>query len=283
MTPTTIRIGTHEFCFDLGKPIDISIPLKFNGTQPNAFGVEAARSEPCRAGDLIGDTRLGGSCNFEQYTFIPHCNGTHTECVGHITNARISVTDCLRDVLVPAVLISVEPKAASETDEGYAVNVDERDKIITSSDIQTALTILNNSSADAGSVYNPLAIVVRTRPNGEDKLARLYDGDPMPPFFSNEAVRFIVDQGFRHLLVDLPSIDRMFDEGRLSNHRIFWNVEPGSFETSTNSRTDATVTELVFVPDYVGDGLYLLNLQIAPFAADASPGRPVLFPLAGTP
>src|SRR5690606_30402711 len=94
--------------------IDISIPLRFNGPQPNAYGVEPARSEPVRAGELVGDTRQGGSVNFEQYTFIPHCNGTHTECVGHITNERISVRDCLKDVLIPALLVTVEPTPLSE-------------------------------------------------------------------------------------------------------------------------------------------------------------------------
>ncbi|MEO6656029.1 MAG: cyclase family protein, partial [Pyrinomonadaceae bacterium] len=93
----------------IGDPIDISIPMRFNGPQPNAYGVEAATSKACEAGDIVGDTRRGGSVNFEQYTFIPHCNGTHTECVGHITHERISVLDCLRAVLIRAVLVSVEP------------------------------------------------------------------------------------------------------------------------------------------------------------------------------
>src|SRR5215211_502321 len=81
----------------LDDPIDISIPLMFGGLQPNAYGAPPATSEVVCSGDLIGDTRRGGSCNFERYILIPHCNGTHTECVGHITHERISVRDCLRD------------------------------------------------------------------------------------------------------------------------------------------------------------------------------------------
>ena len=90
-------------------------------------------------------------------------------------------------------------------------------------------------------------------------------------------MRFLVDRGFRHLLVDLPSIDRLFDEGKLLNHRMFWKVNPGAFETNAETRTNSTVTELVYVPNEVPDGEYLLNLQIAPFASDAAPSRPVLF------
>src|SRR5260221_10710090 len=77
---------------------DISIPLRFDGPQPNAYGVEAATAKACEYGKLVGDTRRGGNCNFEQVALIPHCNGTHTECVGHITKERISVRECLADI-----------------------------------------------------------------------------------------------------------------------------------------------------------------------------------------
>src|SRR5687767_419839 len=112
-------------------PIDISIPLEFNGAQPNAFGVEPATSKPCVSGKLIGDTRQGGSCNFEQYTFIPHCNGTHTECVGHITNERVSVRECLRDAFVRSTLISVDPEPVHETNDTYSPSVHDGDLLIT--------------------------------------------------------------------------------------------------------------------------------------------------------
>jgi hypothetical protein len=36
---------------------------------------------------------------------------------------------------------------------------------------------------------------------------------------------------------------------------------------------------LRFVPDEAADGLYLLDLQLAPFAADATPSRPRLYPV----
>ena len=88
---------------------------------------------------------------------------------------------------------------------------------------------------------------------------------------------FLNEIGVAHLLVDMPSIDRIFDEGKLSNHRIFWNVAQNSFEISEESFVNKTITELIFVPEEIADGRYLLNLQIAPFAADASPSRPILF------
>jgi hypothetical protein len=77
--------------------------------------------------------------------------------------------------------------------------------------------------------------------------------------------------------VDVPSIDRTFDAGKLSNHRIFWSVEAGEFELSKASLIRNTITEMIFVPNVVEDAAYILNLQIAAFSADASPSRPRLF------
>ena len=276
-----IKFDHGEAEFDEHKPIDISIPLIFNGPQPNAYGVPPAASEPCASGELVGDTRRGGSCNFEQYTLIPHCNGTHTECVGHITHDRISIRECLRDVFMPAVLVSVRPQSASAVGDTYAVAYGDDDLVITRSSLEQAL-VQTTSRVDlllAGAERSDLpviALIVRTLPNDTGKLSRRY-GDMIPPYFSTEAVRHIVDCGFRHLLVDVPSIDRLFDEGKLSNHRIFWDVGAGSHAVASDTRMNSTITELIRVPDEIPDGRYVLNLQIAPFAADASPSRPVIF------
>ncbi|MEL6824109.1 MAG: hypothetical protein AAFP70_20315, partial [Calditrichota bacterium] len=45
------------------------------------------------------------------------------------------------------------------------------------------------------------------------------------------------------------------------------------------SRIRSTITELIFVPAEVKDGLYLLNLQLSPLPLDAVPSRPVLYQL----
>lgn len=244
----------------LGTPIDISIPLRFSGPQPNVYGVEPASATACEYGTLVGDTRRGGSCNFERVTLIPHCNGTHTECVGHITNERISVRECLRDVFMPAMLVSVEPEKSVDGDVVIGSNA------LISCGVKPPAT---GGGSDS--------LVVRTAPNDVGKLSRTYNEENIPPFFTAGAMGLIVECGFKHLLVDLPSIDRLFDDGKLANHRIFWNVEQGSFETNKATRMNSTITELIYVPNEVADGEYLLNLQIAPFESDAAPSRPILF------
>lgn len=231
--------------------IDISIPIKFNGPQPNAFGVDAATAR------ALGDTRQGSSVNYEQYIITPHCNGTHTECVGHITDERVSVRECLNDIVMPAFVVSVEPEIVAGGD-----------CIISRRSLEQVLADVPAKGA---------ALIVRTLPNDESKLERVYDEKNIPPYFAADAMRFIFECGVKHLLVDLPSVDRLFDDGKLENHRIFWNVDEGSRSINKKTRVNSTITELIFIPDTVGDGRYRLNLQVAPFDSDAAPSRPVLF------
>lgn len=288
----SIRISNQNYKIDDENALDISIPLNFNGAQPAAYGAEKATSKPCETGNLIGDTRRGGSCNFEEYKFIPHCNGTHTESVGHITHERISVHRCLRDVFIRAELVSIEPESAAETQETYAIELSKDDKLITRDALRSALRQAETGASTSVNLepktqspperelsrFDESALIIRTLPNDESKLTRSYS-DNIPPFFSTEAMRFIRKTGVKHLLVDLPSIDRIFDEGKLSNHRAFWNIAPGAFEINEKTLIHNTITELIFVPNEITDGSYLLNLQIAAFVADASPSRPILFKL----
>lgn len=261
-------INSAHFKFDSDNPIPISIPLDFHGAQPNAFGVLKASAGAVKAGRLIGDTREGGSCNFEEFTFIPHCNGTHTECVGHISLERFSIHETLRDSFIPATLITVEPENAMASNENYEPDKQEGDLFIS----KKALTEkLYNSK------HNFLqGLIIRTLPNDDTKKTRDYVKSP-PPFFSLEAMEYISSLNVGHLLVDIPSLDRTNDEGLLSAHRIYWAVLPKKHDIVKAGHSLKTVTEMVYVPDEIEDGNYILNLQIADFVADASPSRPIIF------
>ena len=114
-------------------------------------------------------------------------------------------------------------------------------------------------------------VIIRTLPNGIDKKARNYSGQN-PAYLDSGAVQFLVENGCKHLVLDLPSVDRESDEGRLLGHKAFWTFPE-------NPRMECTITELAYIPTDVKDGLFLLNLQVAPFENDAAPSRPVLYPL----
>lgn len=249
---------------DFSKGKDISIPLDFNGNQPNTYGVKKAYAEPYQDDQFIGDTRQGGPCNFETYTFTTHCNGTHTECIGHITKERISLLSCLRQEMILATLVSVTPK---NTQENYTPEIKPYDSLITKEDLELQLKHVDSDFLQA--------VVIRTLPNSELKKSRDYMKFA-PSFFSTEAMEYIVSLGVRHLLVDTPSVDRLFDEGCLSSHNIFWETKEKEFNLNSMSKT---ITELIFVSEKIKDGIYLLNLQVPSFVSDAAPSRPILYKL----
>lgn len=264
------KIGEQDYTFSSNNYYDISIPLQFNGEQPNIYDVEEAESRAYEKDGFIGDTRRGGGCNFEKVSMITHCNGTHTECIGHLTHKRFSIQEQLKDSLVPASLISISPEKASEYSDQYEPAKEEGDCFISKQMLEEALVKHITG-------FNK-ALIIRTIPNEHSKMKRRYM-EKEPPYFSLEAMAFLVELGVDHLLVDLPSVDRTFDDGKLNAHHIFWNIKAGEHEALSDAYLDKTITEMIFVPDQIADGNYLLNLQIAPFVADAAPSRPLIYPL----
>jgi arylformamidase len=249
---------------------DLSIPLQFDRPQPVFFGVAGASERTVAAGGFIGDVRRGGSCNCATFSLTPHCNGTHTECVGHITGERLSVRALCEQILDVALLITIEPVRAAATTETSDPAPQPHDMVITQAALDAAIA--------KAPIRTFAALAIRTLPNANAKQSRNYDAEPAP-FFTAEAMRYIVARGVQHLIVDLPSLDRANDAGRLTAHRIFWNVPSGERSIDAATRVHATVTELAYIDDTVRDGAYLLNLQVAPFEADAAPSRPILLPL----
>ena len=56
------------------------------------------------------------------------------------------------------------------------------------------------------------AIVIRTLPNSKKKLCRQYSNSN-PPYLQKEAAQFLKEQDVKHLLIDLPSVDKEVDGG----------------------------------------------------------------------
>ena len=127
-----VLINSKKYNFDFSKSLDISIPLIFNGQQPNTYGVAKASSVAYQDNEFIGDRRKGGPCNFETYIVTPHCNGTHTECIGHITNERVSILSSLKDVFIASTLVTVSPKLSSDA---YIPNLTNSDLVVTKDDL----------------------------------------------------------------------------------------------------------------------------------------------------
>lgn len=271
-----ITFGERLVGADLSDALSIAIPLDFDGPQPNAFGAGAATAQALRDGDFVGDTRVGGSVNCEVLTLAPHCNGTHTECVGHLTDERIAVTDALHGGLWLAAMVTVAPTPANGSGESTTPPPRPMDLLVTREALEAALerTLAHVGHPDLA----PEALIVRTLPNGLGKLTHRYPPEPSAPYFTAEAADWLVDRGILHLVTDLPSLDRSCDDGALCAHRIYWRMPATGRDAGAAARRDATVTELAFIAPMVRDGLYLLDLQVPPFLCDAAPARPLLYP-----
>jgi kynurenine formamidase len=233
---------------NLTEGIDLSIPFRSGDETVNAYFAHPVSMEPYKAGDWVGEVAQGGAVNYRNIFFNPHGNGTHTECVGHIDETIHSVNNHFKQFHMVSQLISLTP-----------IKVENGDQVITKEQLEFLLLEQTDG------------VIIRTLPNSIAKQTKKYSGQN-PPFLHHEAIKFLVEKGCKHLVLDLPSIDRESDEGQLLGHKAFWNYPEAP-------RMDCTVTELAFVPIEVKDGLYLLNLQVAPFENDASPSRPVIYTL----
>lgn len=242
----TIQYNSKKLQIDLSKPLDISIPLRASTNNVNAWYLDQPKIEPVKDGEWVASVADGADVNFNNIWFNPHAHGTHTECVGHITKKVHSINQQLKQFFFLAEVITVAPEKKG------------KDFVISKKQLQFAL---GNKKRDA--------VVIRSIPNTIEKLSQHYS-HTNPPYLLSEAAIYLRDKGVKHLLIDLPSVDKEQDNGELLAHNAFWN-------TAGRTRMDATITEFIFVPNTVLDGTYFLNLQIAPFENDATPSKPILY------
>jgi arylformamidase len=238
--------------FDTSKPIDISLQLVNNELNPRAWYVGQPSFDPVMENGFIGSVALGGSVNFRNIYFNPHGHGTHTECVGHISEEVYSVNSVVKDYFFLAQVITVSPEEILNELDGLI------DRVVTS--ISLAHIKIDDKVE---------CVVIRTLPNDTQKKFKNYS-NTNPPYLHIETADILAPQHIKHLMIDMPSVDRESDEGKLAFHNKFWN-------THGEIRMDRTITEFIFVPDHVNDGIYIMNLQMAPLENDAAPSRPVLY------
>ncbi len=243
---TTVAYNNASYTIDLSKPLDISIPLKASEENVNAWYLDTPKIEPVTNGDWVGKVSEGASTNFNNIAFNPHGHGTHTECVGHITKELHSINDHLKRFFFLAEVISIDPEKRGD------------DLVITKNQIEKTITSPHIE-----------AIIIRTLPNKGDKLSKQYSHSNWA-YLTEEAATYIRELNIEHLLIDLPSVDKEKDEGKLLAHKAFWNYPKAT-------RFSATITEMIYVTNQIEDGNYILNLQIASFENDATPSKPVLY------
>ena len=241
-----LQLKNNTIAIDLSKPLDISIPIKAQKGKARAWYIDAPEVWPVKLGDWVGSVKEGASVNFNNWYFNPHAHGTHTESVGHISKEFHSVHNILKKHFFLTEVISVTPESKKE------------DSVISEKQLKKILK-----------EKTPEALVIRTLPNVASKKSKKYSNTHWP-YLEENAARYLRELGIQHLLIDLPSVDKEKDEGKLLAHKAFWNYPQ-------NTRFEATITEFIFVKDSIKDGSYILNLQTASMVNDATPSRPVLY------
>ena len=229
--------------------IDLSMPINQGKQNANAWYCEPVKITPVINENFTGDTTKGGSVNFKGITINPHGNGTHTECVGHISIEPFTINQCLKEFHFLGRVISIQPKKIEHVKDATEDTIIDRDQIE---------QITQNWTGEK-------ALIIRTLPNQSDKLRLDYSGTN-PTYFTLEAMKYINELGVEHLMVDLPSVDRELDDGVLECHHEFWNYP-------NNTQAHKTISELLFVPDDLKDGRYFVHVQIMSIENDASPSK----------
>lgn len=247
MIATVFHAG-REYKVDFFKPIDVSMAFRADDRATRAWYIDPVKIEPVVLGNWIGEVKQGAGVNFMNIAFNPHAHGTHTESLGHISRERHSVNGSLKRFMFTAQLITVLP-----------MQQENGDFLITESQLRQLIDV----------PAKPEAILIRTLGNGPSKLFTNYSNSN-PPYLTKEAILYLNSLEIEHLLIDLPSVDRESDGGKLEAHHTFWQYPE-------NPQYHKTITELIYVPNEVDDGQYLLQFQLAPFENDASPSRPVLY------
>lgn len=242
----SLSVGAAAITVDVSQAIDISIGISPD-EQPNAFYLPRAEFTPFRFGDFVGSIEEGGLVRCDVITFAPHGNGTHTECIGHVAGQRYRLPECMADLVDSAQLITI---GLTDVDGDHVV---------------TRLA-LERAWDPSGCT----TLVIRTTPNDGAKKHRQWSGTN-PPYVLPDAMQLIVDRGVKHLLIDLPSVDREESGRQLPAHWTFW-------QWPTAPRVRCTITEFIYVPNSIADGVYGIMFNVARFDGDAAPSRPYLLP-----
>jgi arylformamidase len=230
---------------DLSKGIDISSRYGLKAKEPKAWNTVDVEIEAFEGEGWTGSVKAGAPVNFFNVAFNPHGNGTHTESIGHIREDQLSINEALQSFHFMVRLVKMQSEKIGD------------DQVVTKDAFLKKQISLDTPA---------LAICV-------DRFSPNHDfSNSNPPYFEAELLAYLAEHNVAHFITNLPSVDREEDAGALAGHKAFWNFHG-------EQREKATITELVQLPDTVEEGLYFLNMQVAPFHSDAAASRLVLYTL----
>lgn len=238
-----IKHQNQSYAVDFSLGIDCSSTYGLTTAEPRAWHAQPVKIEAVRQGDWVGEVKQGAPVNFCNVHLNPHGNGTHTECVGHITPQKQSINEVLPGYQGIANFCRLTPDAHN----GKMVSLKAVQALNLSFDFEVLMVEVPATFPQDFSGTNPA-------------------------YFEPALLSFLRQQGIKHFITNLPSVDPEEDAGALAAHKAFWNY-PAQIDL------ECTITELAYFPSDLKPGAYFLNLQVAPLHNDASPSRPVLYAL----
>jgi len=257
-----IQMGQNIYEIDLNKFHDLSIPIHIDKKPPSFYDKEPLRIHHYKdENNKTWKTEDGAACNIPIIDLNIHCGGTHSECRSHVTKENLTISELINDSFIPCELVSLEP-TKHIGDETYHSKISNNDLIITKTMLKDKLKLIKKDIK---------AVIIRTFPNLRSEVITKDYNKEHNAFFSNEAIDYMKSLEINHLVVDLPSIDKFDDGGKLGNHQIFWNLN--------GLPNNNTITELAFIKNEIKDDLYLLSINILNLNLDASPCRPIIYPI----
>ena len=241
---TTLELDGNRVTIDLSRSHDLTREVRNDGI--TAWWIDPAHIGPVNLEGYAGSVAQGSATNFRNVHFNPHSHGTHTECLGHITEQVYSIQDHLPPRFMLCDLVSLQPEDLNG------------DQVITCKSLQVWKHV--------GAVP---ALAVRTLPLDRQTDDQVYSHSN-PCYWQPEAMQEIMDAGVEHILYDQPSVDREEDGGVLACHNLWWGAPRWD-------RKQCTITELIAAQSNVPDGRYVIQIQVAPIENDAAPSRVSLF------
>lgn len=227
-------------------PIDLTVPFEFG--KGTAFGLDP----PVRRA-LLPE---GAGCYADRIELCAHASGTHTECEGHV-NPQGDFTDILKTwpPLTECYVLRVKCETLGESGESYegsAPSAEPNEKVVSARALEIAFSRIPNKDQ-----YSDVRSVV------------IMTLEPEWVFFTDQAIKWLVEKGITCLIIDKVSIDRERCGPKMPAHRGFF------------SNRNAIVTENVRQDESVKEGVYILSLQLSPIlGTDAVPSRVLLYPIA---
>lgn len=210
---------------------------------PNAYFLTHPKFNTVISGGFIGDVTKGGACNCEDVILNPHGNGTHTECVGHVSKEPAYISDIEIPKFLLCYLIQAEAvENDGDTCIGYLPELEKWKDC-------DAVIINSNTTQKAQ-----------------------YFSGTNPCYIHKSVAQSLDNNNIDHILTDLPSLDKEEDGGLLEAHKAFFN-----YPAVLSSKK--TITELLHIPKQLKEGLYVLSIEVAPIESDAAPSKVTLYPI----